>query len=107
MGLDITLVRITACCSLCASAGKGEEIPGVQIRIKRREERSIYVFLCVFLRAASSSCGVRSRRGTGIPSCLSTENLSAQPVCTSHREARTHFGEKRDHSVDVPVSSAA
>lgn len=84
MGLDITLVRITSCCSLCASAGKGET-PGVQIRIKRRE-RSIYVFLCVFLRAASGSCGVRSRRGTDIPSCLSTENLSLSVLAPGRHE---------------------
>jgi len=29
--------------------------------------RGAYVFLCVFLRAASGSCGVGSRRETGIP----------------------------------------
>lgn len=66
MGPDLTLVRVISCCSLCAS-GEGAKERHLEFkRMKgRREER--YVFLCVFLRAASGSCGVRSRRGTGIP----------------------------------------
>lgn len=45
--------------------------------------------------------------GLGIPTCLNTKHLSAQPVCTCHREAPTRFGEKRGHSVGIPASSAA
>lgn len=68
------------------------------------KRRGIYVFLCVFLRAALDNHEVRSRRGTGIISCLNTKHLSAQPLCTSHREALTHLGEKRNYSVSVPAS---
>lgn len=55
------------------------------MRIKGRGKEHMYS--SVNFRAASGSCGVRSKRGTGIPSCLSTKHLSAQPVCTSPWEA--------------------
>lgn len=86
MGPDLTLVRVISCCSLCAS-GEGAKERHLEFkRMKgRREER--YVFLCVFLRAASGSCGLGAGGGQASPSCLSAEDLSAQPVCTSHREA--------------------
>jgi hypothetical protein len=44
--------------------------------------------------------GLGTGRGQTSPGCLST-----QPVCTSHKEARTHLGEKQVSLLQVPASS--
>lgn len=88
MGLDITLVRIISCCSLYASAGEGEKekTPGVQMRIKGRGGEHMYS--CVyFSEQPQVAVGLGAGGGQASPSCLGTEDLSAQPACTSHREA--------------------
>lgn len=56
------------------------------MRRKGRGEEPMYS--CVyFSEQPQVAVGLGAGGGQTSPSCLSTEDLSAQPVCTSHREA--------------------
>lgn len=70
------------------------------------KRRGAYVFLCVFLRAASGSCGVRSRRVQASPvvRTLSILVLSLSVLATRRHQ---HILGRRGTTLGIPASSAA